>query len=135
MVRGSAFDLSGLAPAAARQAMGDAARTARGFWTKLGRVAARLPFAEDLVAAYFCAADRATPVQVRAAIFGALAYFVLPADTVPDFLAGLGYTDDAAVLFATLKLVGSHVSDIHRGKARAALDRLARGEAPEAGER
>ena len=51
---------------------------------------ARIPFAEDLVAAYYCALDRDTPGYVRAVLFGALAYFVLPIDVVPDFLAGLG---------------------------------------------
>ena len=51
-------------------------RVRRDFWRKAARVAARLPFAEDLLAAYYCAFDRTTPFQVRAALVGALAYFV-----------------------------------------------------------
>ena len=59
-------------------------RVRREFWRKARRVAARLPFAEGLLAAYYCAFDRATPVQVKAALVGALAYFVLPLDAMPD---------------------------------------------------
>jgi hypothetical protein len=55
-------------------------RLAREFWPKFKRFAARLPFAEDLVAAYFCAFDRNTPRHVQGVLVGALAYFVLPFD-------------------------------------------------------
>ena len=103
----------------------DATGVARGFWRKIRRVAAEIPFAEDAIAAYYCSLDRATPVRVRAALVGALAYFVLPADLVPDFLPGLGYTDDAAVLAATLQLVAAHILPEHREVARRALAQLA----------
>ncbi len=96
----------------------------RDFWTKARRVAARLPFAEDLLAAYYCAFDRATPLQVRAALFAALAYFVLPFDFVPDVLPLVGFTDDAAVLLTALRLVSGHMREEHRVAARAALERL-----------
>jgi uncharacterized membrane protein YkvA (DUF1232 family) len=104
---------------------GDAASVARGFWRKIRGVAAEIPFAEDAIAAYYCSLDRETPVRVRAALVGALAYFVLPTDLVPDFLPGLGYTDDAAVLAATLQLVAAHILPEHREVARRALARLA----------
>ena len=58
----------------------------RDFWRKAARVAAELPFAEDLLAAYYCAFDQPTPFQVKAALVGALAYFVLPFDFMPDVL-------------------------------------------------
>jgi uncharacterized membrane protein YkvA (DUF1232 family) len=95
-------------------------------WTKLRRVLARVPFAEDLVAAYYCALDRDTPGYVRAVLFGALAYFVLPTDMVPDVLAGLGFTDDASVIAAAIAAVGRHLEPRHRELARERLDRLAR---------
>ena len=76
----------------------------RGFWRKLKRFAARLPFAEDLLAAYYCAFDRDTPFQVKAALLGALAYFVLPFDAIPDMLPLLGFADDAAILATALRL-------------------------------
>jgi len=96
----------------------------RSVWRKVRRVAARIPFAEDLLAAYYCAFDRATPLQVRATLIGALAYFVLPLDAIPDVLPVLGFTDDAAVLATAIKLVASHMTPVHRDLARDALARL-----------
>ena len=95
----------------------------RGFWSKLRRFAARLPFAEDLLAAWYCAFDRETPRHVQAALIGALAYFVLPFDVVPDMMPALGFTDDAAVLATALKLVASHMRPEHRAAAKAAIAR------------
>jgi uncharacterized membrane protein YkvA (DUF1232 family) len=95
----------------------------RGFWAKVRRVAASLPFVEDLLTAYYCAFDRNTPRHVQAALIGALAYFVLPFDAIPDMLPVLGYTDDAAVLATAIKLVAGHIRPEHRAAAQAALAR------------
>ena len=96
----------------------------RRFWLKLKRVVAKLPFAEDLLAAYYCALDRQTPLSVRAALWGALAYFILPFDAIPDYLPLIGYTDDAAVLATALRMVASHMLPEHREAARRALNGL-----------
>ena len=93
------------------------------FWIKLKRLAVRLPFAEDLLAAYYCAFDRQTPRHVQAALLGAIAYFVLPFDFIPDMLPVLGFTDDAAILATELRMVASHITPEHRAAARAAMAR------------
>ncbi|HEX5314366.1 MAG TPA: YkvA family protein, partial [Gammaproteobacteria bacterium] len=80
-----------------------------------------IPFAEDLAAAYYCAADPATPTKVKGVLFAALAYFVMPFDAVPDFIAGLGFTDDAAVLAMAIGLVSRHITNEHRKRARRTL--------------
>ena len=98
----------------------------RGFWNKLRKFAARLPFAEDLLAAYYCAFDRDTPLQVKAALIGALAYFVLPFDGVPDVLPFLGFADDAAILATALRMVANHLTPAHRAAAQRKLDELLR---------
>lgn len=92
-----------------------------GFWPKVARVAGRLPFAEDLLAAYYCAFDRQTPTRVRVILLGALAYFVMPVDAVPDLLPMLGYADDAAILAAALKAVTDSIRPEHRDAARRKL--------------
>jgi uncharacterized membrane protein YkvA (DUF1232 family) len=112
------------AEALARGMHGAEESVRRKFWRKLKRLVARLPFAEDLIAARYCAFDRQTPLKVKAVLIGALAYFVLPDDLIPDVLPVIGYTDDAAVLVAAIKLVGSHITADHREAARRALERL-----------
>jgi len=92
-----------------------------GFWKKLLKVAGKIPFAEDAAAAYFCAVDPKTPSKVKAILLAALAYFVMPFDVIPDFIVGLGFTDDAAVLAMALTLVAGQIKDEHRRRARAAL--------------
>lgn len=101
----------------------DPERVRRSFWLKIKRVATRLPFAEDLLAAYYCAFDRETPRHVQAALLGAIAYFVLPFDFLPDMLPVLGFTDDAAVLATAIRMVASHITPEHRKAAHAALTR------------
>src|SRR3546814_19973984 len=54
-------------------------------------------------------------------LLAALAYFVVPSDMIPDFIAGLGFTDDATVLFATVRMVAGHISDRHHEQARRRL--------------
>ncbi len=95
----------------------------RDFWAKLRRFAGQVPFVEDLVAAYYCALDPATPMRVRGMLLAALAYFILPFDLIPDFIAGLGFADDAALLTAVVALVGAHITDTHRAAAARALDK------------
>ena len=101
----------------------DPERVRRKFWLKIKRVAAKLPFAEDLLAAYYCAFDRETPRHVQVALLGAIAYFVLPLDFMPDVLPVLGFTDDAAVLATAIRTVASNIRPDHREAARAALQR------------
>ena len=81
----------------------------RGFWPKIRKVAARVPFVSEALAVWYCARDDATPVAAKGMMLAALAYFVVPTDAVPDFIAGLGYTDDAAVFTAMLAIVGRHL--------------------------
>ncbi|MFZ5833820.1 MAG: YkvA family protein [Pseudomonadota bacterium] len=94
------------------------------FWPKFRRSLARIPFAADLLAAYYCAFDPQTPARVKAVLFAALAYFIMPADAIPDFIAGLGFTDDLTVLISTIALVRNHMTQQHLDKAAEYLDRL-----------
>lgn len=97
------------------------ARVQKGFWQKVKKFAGRVPFMEEVVAGYYCAMDPETPAKSRGILFAALAYFVLPVDIVPDFLAGFGLTDDLAILTAALTAISSNIKDSHREAARQAL--------------
>lgn len=104
-----------------RQAARDERTVKEKFWEAVKRLARNLPFTEDLVAAYYCAFDPATDFKVKATLVGALAYFILPIDVIPDALPLIGFTDDAAVLALALKTVGDAIKPAHRDKARDAL--------------
>jgi uncharacterized membrane protein YkvA (DUF1232 family) len=97
---------------------GRAERVRRKFWATFRKAVRYIPFAEDLVAAYYCALDPATPHRVRAVLLAALAYFILPFDSIPDLLAGIGFSDDVTVLVATIALVRAHITPAHRKAAR-----------------
>ncbi len=91
------------------------------FWRTAKRAARHIPFMEEVVAGYYAALDSRTPFRVRATLFAALGYFVMPADMVPDFLALVGFTDDIAVLTAAITSVRPHIKAAHRKAAREAL--------------
>lgn len=99
-------------------------RVRRGFLPKLKRVAAKVPFASEALAVFLCARDPLTPKAAKGMMFAALAYFVLPTDAIPDIFAGVGFTDDAAVLATLIALVGNHVKARHRELARRMLAEL-----------
>lgn len=98
----------------------------RGFWPKFRRLAAQLPFADELLAGYYAAVDPETPSGVRAVLIGALAYFVMPMDLVPDFVIGLGFTDDAVVLATAIRSIAGHVQPQHRARAAETISDLVR---------
>lgn len=85
-----------------------------------------------MVAAYYCALDPATPFKVRGTLLAALAYFILPFDAIPDFVLGLGFTDDMAVLVTAFTLIRNHMTQDHIDRARETVERMRRGEPPAA---
>lgn len=103
---------------------GHEARVRARFWKTVKRAVASIPFLDDVIAAYYCAFDPETPASVRATLIGALAYFVVPFDVLPDVLLGIGFTDDITVLATAIALVRGHITERHRQAARAALARL-----------
>lgn len=92
------------------------------FWPTLKRAMVQLPFSEDIVAAYYCALDKETPNHVRGVLLAALAYFILPIDLIPDFIAGIGFGDDLAVITTALSTLRNHITDGQRLAAKKALE-------------
>ena len=96
-------------------------RVRKGFWKTVKKAAGYIPYMEEVVAAYYCALDPQTPTRVRGTLLAALAYFVLPFDFIPDFIFGIGFGDDLAVLMTAINAVRGHITDAHRRAARRAL--------------
>ena len=99
-------------------------RVQRGFWPKIRRTASRIPFAGQVLSVWYSARDPETPTAAKGIMVGALAYFVLPFDAIPDIFAGIGFTDDAAVIAALIATLGANIKRRHKDLAQAALERL-----------
>jgi uncharacterized membrane protein YkvA (DUF1232 family) len=95
--------------------------------SRLRALAAALPFAPELVAAYFCAADPRTPLGVKLALLGALAGFLLPQRLIPKMLKSLVLGGDVGLLLAALQGFAQHIRPEHQLRARLFLIRLRRG--------
>ncbi|EPO5780320.1 YkvA family protein [Vibrio harveyi] len=76
------------------------------------------------IKSWLAMADSNTFVRHKAILGGALAYFVLPTDMVPDVLAGVGFTDDMAALTLAANSVGNAITDEHEEQAREKLSSM-----------
>ncbi|PKM04690.1 MAG: hypothetical protein CVV16_04015 [Gammaproteobacteria bacterium HGW-Gammaproteobacteria-6] len=83
-----------------------------GFWQKLSGYAkqAGREVVEKALWMYFAAQNPQTPAWARSVILGALAYFILPLDAIPDMLPGIGYSDDLGVLAAAFAAVSVYIT-------------------------
>ena len=94
------------------------------FWRKVRRFAfaAGRSVVDKALVLYFCMRDPDTPKWAKAVILGALGYFILPLDAIPDLLPGIGFTDDMGVMAAALVTLAAHVKRQHRERAREILE-------------
>lgn len=73
---------------------------------------------------YYALQNPKLPTKDKAIIIGALGYLILPTDLLPDFLPLIGYTDDAAALYAAIKKVWGSITPEVKLKARAKTESL-----------
>lgn len=71
---------------------------------------------------YYTLQKPSIPVKTKAIILGALGYFILPTDLIPDFLPGIGYMDDLGALGAAIFQVATHVDQDIKDKAKAKIN-------------
>ena len=116
MVQQSGFDFFGFG-----DRLGDESEVREKFWRTARKAARQIPFMEEVVAAYYCAMDKNTPLRAKGILLAALGYFVLPVDIIPDFIFGIGFTDDIAVLTAAITAVSAHITPAHRLAAKQAI--------------
>ncbi|MCA0936786.1 DUF1232 domain-containing protein [Vibrio alginolyticus] len=90
------------------------------FWNKMKKSVLKVgeDFAVLGIKSWLAMTDSNTSARHKAILGGALAYFVLPTDMVPDILAGVGFTDDLAVLTLAVNSVGNAITPEHEKQAR-----------------
>lgn len=98
----------------------DQPTTERNVWRKLKRHGKRIgrEAVEATLKLYYSARDEHTPAWARTVIYGALVYFLIPIDAIPDLLPA-GYTDDFTTLLAAIATVGMYIKPEHKSKAKA----------------
>lgn len=98
--------------------------TASRFWKKLARhaAAAGRGTLEKALYLYYAAQSPATPAWAKRVIYGALGYFILPLDAVPDLAPLVGYTDDLSVMAAALATVAFYITPQFKAQAHDRLD-------------
>lgn len=103
-----------------------AAPDERTFWRKVKRSAKKLgeEIAVTGIKSWLAMTDSQTSVRHKAILGGALAYFVLPTDMVPDVLAGVGFTDDMAAMTLAANTVGNAITEQHEQAARDKWDSM-----------
>lgn len=91
------------------------------FWNKVKKIASRAGVKTVYYALvlYYTLADPSTPAKYKAVITGALGYFILPFDLLPDLLPFSGMADDWAALVAAVAYVTSAITPAIKEKARA----------------
>ena len=78
-------------------------------WVKLEKVGKKISFAKDLIALYHYLIDNTVSWHRKTIVAGALIYFIVPFDAIPDLAPLFGYMDDLGVITATLKFLGSEL--------------------------
>lgn len=96
----------------------------RSFWQKLTRFAGKAgrELVEKALWLFYAAQRPDTPRWAKTVIYGALAYFILPFDAIPDFIPAAGFSDDLASLAAALGLVAIYVNDDVKAQAASKLE-------------
>lgn len=96
----------------------------RRFWHKLKAVAKKAGYSllEKALWLYYTAQKPDTPKWAKTAIYAALAYFILPLDAIPDFIPGIGYSDDLSILASALLSVSLYLDDDVKNTATQKLD-------------
>ena len=102
-------------------------------WKKLKKVAQKAgrKAVYYVLVLYYVARDASVPTKLKIKILGALGYFILPLDFIPDAIIGLGFTDDLAALAWALFTIKKYITPEIEKKAR---DRMREWFGPEEGE-
>lgn len=74
-----------------------------------------------VLVAYYAVQSDALSLKDKARLYGALGYFILPVDLIPDAFVALGYTDDMAALIYVLRTISTNITPEVKRKAEEKL--------------
>jgi len=93
------------------------------FWEKMKEVAKKvgLKVTSYALILYYVLEKDDVPLKDKIIITGALGYFILPIDLIPDFIPIAGYTDDVAGMVFAIKKCMNYVDDEIKQRVSAKL--------------
>ncbi len=96
------------------------------FWRKISRNALKAgkEVVLNALTLYYCLQDEDTPTKAKLTIFGALGYFIVMLDAIPDFTPIVGYGDDLGAIMLAMGIVAVHIKPEHRALAEKQLKKL-----------
>lgn len=80
----------------------------------------KVKFAADVRALYAFMRDPRAPAQGKVVAIGALLYFILPVDLIPDLLPIVGFADDAAVIATAVGFLNTQLAAYRRSNRKRA---------------
>jgi len=94
-----------------------------GLWKKIKKYSKKVGSSAvyAILLLYFVLQKEEVPIKNKAIIYGALGYFILPIDLIPDVALGVGYTDDIGVLLAALWQVSIYIDTDVKNQAKEKL--------------
>ena len=96
------------------------------FWDKIKSFAAKAGYEliRNALLLYYAMQSSTMPAKDKAIIVAVLGYFILPTDLIPDLIAVLGFTDDAAALIWAIKTVKKNITPEIESQAKKKSDSL-----------
>ncbi|MEH6943865.1 YkvA family protein [Bacillus sp. JJ722] len=93
------------------------------FWDKLKKYGKKAgsSVVYAVLLLYFTLQKPEVPAKTKAIIIGALGYFIIPFDLIPDVALGVGFTDDLGALGIALLQVAMYIDDDIKEKAKIKL--------------
>ena len=89
------------------------------FWDKIKKFGKKLGCGtlKQVLILFYVFLDPDTPIQHKAVIIGALGYFILPTDLIPDLMPVLGFSDDATAIATAINTIAASIKDKHKEQA------------------
>ena len=96
------------------------------FWDKILKFAKKAGIEVIYLALllYYTLCSNTLSLKDKAIVYGALGYFILPIDLIPDYIPVIGLSDDFGVLIHAYNIIKDNINDDIRGKAKKKLSSL-----------
>ncbi|MDX9789547.1 MAG: YkvA family protein [Candidatus Kapaibacterium sp.] len=83
-------------------------------------------FLTKAVTLWYSMRDKDTPTWAKSIILGALGYFIIPLDSIPDIMPIIGFSDDLTAFVSAAAIVWSYIKPEHEENAKKTVRKIIR---------